>query len=246
MLPSKIQRGARSRGRGGATGATAATDAPDEPGDRRLAAIGYWFNPHAPTERPRPQALVGRWSPARRAAVVAYLRAGATFERYPGGTFCRFGCGVDAAALGRRDLFDGAWVWPEGLAHYVEAHGVRLPERFVRRALAREGAAAPARPRRRDGMIDERGWIAWARARGAVPTLTGWALPDFAARAPLEAELRAALGAGRGRDAIELVLWRPGRGALVGARADGALVIVKPGRPPRVRWLAGWDAWPAA
>lgn len=174
--------------------------------------------------------------------MVAYLRAGATFERYRGGTFCRFGCGVDAAALGRRDLFDGAWVWPEGLAHYVEAHGVRLPERFVRHALARAGAPAPTRPRRRDGMIDERGWIAWARARGAVPTLTGWALPDFAARAPLEAALRAALG--RGRD-LELVLWRPGGGALVGARADGALAIVRPGRPPRVRWLAGWEAWPS-
>lgn len=32
---------------------------------------------------------------------------------------------------GCRDLSDGVWVWPEGLAHYVELHSVMLPEEFV-------------------------------------------------------------------------------------------------------------------
>ena len=45
--------------------------------------------------------------------------------------------------MGSWDLTDGTWVWPEGLAHYIEAHGVILPEEFVDRALSR---AAPTQP----------------------------------------------------------------------------------------------------
>lgn len=215
-----------------------------------LEAIGYWFNPHAPSERPRPQALVGRWAPARRAAVVAYLRAGATFERYASGTFCRFGCGVGAAALGRRDLFDGAWVWPEGLAHYVLVHGVRLPERFVRHALRRGLAAPPpVRPRRREGLLDERPWLAWGRARGAIPRLTGWTVPDYVTRARLDAQVAARLGWRRPPTGPRgVVLVRADGGAVVVADDDGALAVIAlagraPAPPPR-RIAAGWAGWP--
>lgn len=134
----------------------------------RLEAVGYWFNVDAPSTRPIPQALVGRWSDARRAKVVAYLRAAPIFEVYRGTSFCRFACGARGREMGWRDRFDGAWVWPEGLAHYVEVHGVRLPERFVRRASRGLGALAGiVRPARREGMIDESGWLAWGRAQGA-------------------------------------------------------------------------------
>jgi len=33
--------------------------------------------------------------------------------------------------MGTRCLTDGRWVWPEGLAHYIEVHHVRLPEEYV-------------------------------------------------------------------------------------------------------------------
>ena len=33
------------------------------------------------------------------------------------------------------DMTDNDFKWPERLEHYVEEHGVRLPERFVRHAL---------------------------------------------------------------------------------------------------------------
>jgi hypothetical protein len=36
--------------------------------------------------------------------------------------------------MGSQDLTDGVWVWPEGLAHYVSAHSVRLPEMFLEQA----------------------------------------------------------------------------------------------------------------
>jgi hypothetical protein len=94
-------------------------------------AIGYWFTELAPSEYPRPQALVGRWTPAQRAAVVKHLHSGVVFERYRGFSYCRFGCGIEPRELGNCDLFDGTWVWPSGLAHYVEAHNVRLPDEFV-------------------------------------------------------------------------------------------------------------------
>src|SRR5688572_18970941 len=127
---------------------------------RRLEAIGYWAYHHAPSAYPHPQRLVGRWQPARRAAVVAYLRAGAVFESYRARSWCRFACGAPDRVMGHRDLFDGTWVWPEGLAHYVEVHAVRLPERFVRHALrAGLDRAPPVRPARREGLIDEASWI---------------------------------------------------------------------------------------
>ena len=33
--------------------------------------------------------------------------------------------------MGSSDLTDGVWLWPEGLAHYVEVHGLPLPEEFI-------------------------------------------------------------------------------------------------------------------
>ncbi|TWD73097.1 hypothetical protein FB561_6982 [Kribbella amoyensis] len=35
-------------------------------------------------------------------------------------------------ANGSVELTDLLYIWPEGLAHYVKEHDVRLPERFVR------------------------------------------------------------------------------------------------------------------
>ena len=33
---------------------------------------------------------------------------------------------------------DDRWCWPSGLAHYVEAHAIRLPDEFVAHAAARQ------------------------------------------------------------------------------------------------------------
>ena len=35
---------------------------------------------------------------------------------------------------GDSELTDGVFVWPEGLAHYVAVHDVRLPEEFIERS----------------------------------------------------------------------------------------------------------------
>ena len=36
--------------------------------------------------------------------------------------------------MGCTELTDGVWVWPVGLAHYVEHHDVRLPDEFAAHA----------------------------------------------------------------------------------------------------------------
>lgn len=60
--------------------------------------------------------------------VVCYLRSGTTFVVAAGVSRCRL-CGC---ANGSSELTDGVnFVWPEGLAHYVEQHGVCLPEEVV-------------------------------------------------------------------------------------------------------------------
>ncbi len=210
---------------------------------RRLEAVGYWFYPTRPNGYPRPQALVGRWSAARRAAVVAYLRAGVVFETYRGWSYCRFDCDATDRTMGHRDLFDGAWVWPEGLAHYVEQHAVRLPERFVRHALRPRRADAPPAiaPKQREGLIDETRWLAWSRARGATIELGAWTAVDFVQRQQLAAAVRKGHPLWGRR--VEPILWHAASRAVCFVDRDtGELAIV--GADGAVRRLAGWDEWP--
>jgi hypothetical protein len=48
-----------------------------------------------------------------------------------GYSFCRFACGTPDEDMGSSDCDDGEWVWPAGLAHYVERHAVRLPGELI-------------------------------------------------------------------------------------------------------------------
>lgn len=94
-----------------------------------LVRIGYW-RLGGSGDWPDPHALVDlEWDPDERAEVASYLRRGFIARRYLGLSRCRF-CDSPVGAL---ELSDGVFLWPEGLAHYVEAHAVRLPERFMNR-----------------------------------------------------------------------------------------------------------------
>jgi len=110
-----------------------------------LKVVGYWTDLEvlgfdkknqelykSDLELPDPRVLVellGKQEVDDR--VVSYLRKGHELFSYLGYSYCRFNCGVAEDELGSRDLTDGVWVWPEGLAHYVESHGVALPEAFL-------------------------------------------------------------------------------------------------------------------
>jgi hypothetical protein len=106
--------------------------------------------------------------------ILAYLRGGQEWIRFNGWSYCRFACGIDPSALGDRDLTDGVWVWPEGLAHYVETHCVRLPDEFMNH-MRSQGWRVPAEPITRwvdraasdRSQVDMTLWIEWSRRMGA-------------------------------------------------------------------------------
>ena len=100
-----------------------------EAGDgRTLRLIGYWSGP-GEEHWPEPALFVdGGADPSKLRRVGEYLRSGTVFVAQAGTSPCRL-CG---SANGSTELTDGVYfVWPEGLAHYVEAHNVRLPDEIT-------------------------------------------------------------------------------------------------------------------
>lgn len=69
--------------------------------------------------------------------------------------------------MGSKCLTDGNWVWPEGLAHYIEAHEVRLPDEFVD-GMQKNSWRVPVTKGwptfNTQGEPDYAFWIAWAQA----------------------------------------------------------------------------------
>ena len=63
--------------------------------------------------------------------------------------------------MGSWDLTDGTWVWPQGLSHYVEVHGVVLPEEFVSHVLSGPVPMKPDPPHTYDFDY----WTSWSSAR---------------------------------------------------------------------------------
>lgn len=91
-----------------------------------LQRVGYWGD--RDRGLPDPRALVDEsWEAAERHLVTDYLVRGFVARAYLGYSACRI-CGAQNGSL---EFTDGVFLWPEGLAHYVTAHAVRLPANFV-------------------------------------------------------------------------------------------------------------------
>ena len=85
--------------------------------------IGYWRSEYEP-DWPDPRDFVdASWSAEERRAVAKYLSNGTVVVECRGLSPCRF-CGQHN---GHREFTDGVYQWPEGLAHYLWVHEVRLP-----------------------------------------------------------------------------------------------------------------------
>jgi hypothetical protein len=121
---------------------------------RRLRLIGYWQSEHTLDWPDVAQFVDETWDAAERARVIGYLRGGGVVRRFWGVSACRL-CGMEN---GRAEQSDGEWLWPDGLAHYLEAHQVRLPEEFLAHVREREGHVA-------EEEIDRSWWRA-QRSRG--------------------------------------------------------------------------------
>ena len=97
-----------------------------------LRAIGFWNGPYSPDGWPDIEDFIDpEWDVDERDFVLAYLNHGVLARVYMGYSTCRL-CGK--ADNGDSEYSDGTFVWPSGLAHYVESHAVRLPREFVKHA----------------------------------------------------------------------------------------------------------------
>lgn len=123
-----------------------------------LTLIGYWIASLKDDVYPPPQELVAEYDADARRAVAAYLDTGEVYAACRGHSWCRFGC---PEQNGHRELTDGRWVWPEGLSHYVRAHDVRLPDAFIRDALAATAPALALPFDRLSARVDTAFWVEW-------------------------------------------------------------------------------------
>jgi hypothetical protein len=99
-----------------------------------LIQVGFWRDIMAKhsilDDLPDPRDLVQPgWMKDQRPVILAYLNSGRRVEQYLGYSYCRFGC--SEMDMGTADLSDGTYIWPEGLAHYVQHHEVPLPDDFL-------------------------------------------------------------------------------------------------------------------
>lgn len=108
---------------------------------------------------------------------------------YMGYTTCR----IFGAQNGSLELADGVYVWPEGLAHYVTAHAIRMPDVFVdhERTLT-------------DGIesadIDETWWRSLGERSAGASNSHGTTAPDEArCKGRLDPICRTVLGRTRSR-----------------------------------------------
>ncbi|MEU7900479.1 hypothetical protein AB0B45_47555 [Nonomuraea sp. NPDC049152] len=97
-----------------------------------LRLIGYWSSADTP-DWPNPNDWVDLdWDDRERELVAIYLAGGI---HAPYATAGPSECRICKQANGSLELTDGTYLWPEGLAHYVRDHSVRLPEVIVQHAL---------------------------------------------------------------------------------------------------------------
>jgi hypothetical protein len=138
-----------------------------------LKAVGYWNHDGSPPSGAVPESLrllpEGFPRPPRlmealgtRTAddqVLRYLRSGHSRMSFLGFSYCRFGC---ETIEGTSCVTDGTWVWPEGLAHYVEVHHVPLPDEFLE-TMRRNRWKVPrsARARAITRHWDSTFWVEW-------------------------------------------------------------------------------------
>jgi len=105
-----------------------------------LKLIGYWPS-GSQSDWPNPADFVDpEWDDRERHMVWTYLKYGTIARSYRGLSPCRF-CNQQNGSM---EFTDGVYIWPQGLAHYLDVHAVRLPQQFVKYAVERLNALEAA------------------------------------------------------------------------------------------------------
>lgn len=120
--------------------------------------IGFWAQTIYDDPLVFPQELPLCKDAALRLKLVRYLNAGTVHEIYRGWSYCRYRCGISGEKMGDSELTDGTWVWPIGLAHYVDTHHVSLPPEFVNTVMG-----LPTDPSLSKYTIPDGYWNAWSQ-----------------------------------------------------------------------------------
>ena len=101
----------------------------------KLKLIGYWKGGFDTANDiwPDPKDFVSEISFEEKQTLLSYLESAIRMPYAAAGVSeCRF-CGK---AVGNGEYTDGKFLWPEGLAHYIQEHSVQLPEEFLAQALS--------------------------------------------------------------------------------------------------------------
>ncbi|NQU20851.1 MAG: hypothetical protein HQ567_06175 [Candidatus Nealsonbacteria bacterium] len=111
---------------------------------RSLELIGYWREVGSNTSWLHPRDLIDEsWERDNKAKIVRYLKSGIRINEDLGFSHCRFSDGPPDEMMGDAELTDGVWLWPEGLAVYVERYHVKLPAEFVAHMRANDYRMRP-------------------------------------------------------------------------------------------------------
>lgn len=95
---------------------------------------GFWHSKYEPL-LPKPVPNDKPWKGQRvLLEALSEKQSKLRMSRYKGSSKCRC-CGI---TNGSGDYKLGAWVWPEGLAHYIKAHNVRPSLAFQEFILGRQ------------------------------------------------------------------------------------------------------------
>ena len=128
---------------------------------RSLNRIGYWCRDEPQGQETEDRIFIhpsrvvdSNWELKCRPQIIQYLKSAPTLWHFRGLSPCRFGCGEN----GSGEQSDGQWLWPEGLAHYVEQHHVKLPDDFV--ANMRQNAFTVPKSGS-DGIRSTAFWRSW-------------------------------------------------------------------------------------
>jgi len=130
--------------------------APGRPGGLPLTLIGYWAGGYEPGWPQVAEFVDEQWDKTERDVVASYLEQGLALPphlRQRGFSRCRF-CG---AVNGSNEKTDGSYIWPEGLAHYIRSHSVRLPVSVIRHIVTKPVSTRP--------RVNDDWWEAAIRSR---------------------------------------------------------------------------------
>jgi hypothetical protein len=123
-----------------------------------LIGIGFWRSFFEPLLPDPARFIDDTWPAAARQQVVAYLKQGRQLHAWMGTSWCRFRCGESDWSMGAWDLTDGTYCWPEGLAHYVANHAIRLPAAIELHILAQQDFPHQLAAHIKEGSPVDKSW----------------------------------------------------------------------------------------